>query len=87
MNVSVVHTTAVVMHHVLTVMAVTHVHVYLAMKEMDTSAPVSYVYYMISRSPGLPYFNLHMPLLSDIPLFLCVPSGCQSHVLSRRSLI
>ena len=59
MNVSVVHTTAVVMHHVLTVMAVTHVHVYLAMKEMDTSAPVSYVHYMISRSPGLPYFNLH----------------------------
>ena len=45
MNVSMVHTTAVVMHHVLTVMAVTHVHVYLAMKEMDTPAPVGYVHY------------------------------------------
>ena len=45
MNVSVVHTTAVVMQHVLTVMAVTHVHVYLAMKEMDTPAPVGFVHY------------------------------------------
>ena len=45
MNVPVVHTTAVIMQRVLTVMVATYVAANLDMMEMDTPAPVSYVYH------------------------------------------
>lgn len=83
-SVTLVHTIAVVMHFVLTMMVATYAVVYLAMKEMDTPVPVSYTYvhaYVVCR------YDLKITCLILFQLMYLLSLHCSSVFCLAVSLI